>query len=657
MDHVTPLLPGSPDCAVLVTSRRRLGGLVVSNGARVLQVDMLDRRESRHLVTEMLAAADIDVTVEVADELGELCAHLPLALSIALANLVTVPGADPEHYLADLREGNRLAAFTVEDGAASAVSAAFSLSYNALEPAERQAFRLLSLVPGPDFTADALAALADTTVARARRLLDRIATANLLQQHAPGRFQFHDLLRRYARERIEIEEDDTVTGPALERFGWWYLAMVDGAADLLHREFVRLPYPRPGPVGQPGPGDRHQAMAWLFAERPNLVAAVRHFARNEPRHLSWHLADGLRGYFWTGQYRTDWSESTAAALASAIEAGDEHGTAAMYRSLANLHNTLGDYPRAIEFHQQSLAIHRRQGLAEETAATLNNIGLAYLSTGRIDELEAVCREALTIEEQLDSRRCESTTLGLLGAVHWARGEIASAIDVFERSLRIAIELGIHHIESYGLRSLGLAYYELGELDLAQRYFAQAIQVSERIGSSYDRSIALYGLALTHREAGDIAVARDYAERALAAFQECGDRTYEVETICVLAMLDGDQGEWRRGASRAREALAAARKVDHPDGVATSLAWLAVAEHRSGRVEHALGFGEAARRAIRDGVNRITEGKVWLTLAHLHLLAGDAHGSEDCAAQALAVCRDTGQRLGVARALQFSATAS
>ncbi|GAB1688988.1 BTAD domain-containing putative transcriptional regulator [Krasilnikovia sp. M28-CT-15] len=640
LDHITPLLPGAPGCAVLITSRRRLGGLVVTNGARVLQVGMLEPGESRRLFIGMLAAADVAVSPAVADELAELCAHLPLAISIALANLVMVPGSDPAQYLADLREGNRLAAFTPDDGAESAVSATFALSYEALEPAERRAFRLLSLVPGPDFTADALAALADLTVAQARRLLDRIATANLLHQHAPGRFQFHDLLRRYARERLD-EQD--VAAPALERLGWWYLSMVDGAADQLHREFVRLPFPPSGPTGLPRPSDRHQAMAWLFAERPNLVAAISHFAHTELRHFAWLLADGLRGFFWTGNYRTDWLESTQTALAAAIEQGDEDGTAAMLRSLANLHNTLGDYAQAIDHHHRALAIHRRQGRQEESAATLNNIGLAYLSTGRIDELEAVCREALAIEEHLESPRCGSTTLGLLGAVHWSRGEIGAAIDMFGRSLHVARDLGIHHIESYGLRSLGLAHQALGEPDQARRYLDEALEVAARIKSLYDRSIALYGLALTHRDEGDVATARDYAERALLAFEECGDRTYEAETICVLAMLDGDEGDWTRSVQRAEQALAAGQKVAHADGIATSHAWLSVANHHTGRSGPAARHAETARQMLLDGVNRVTETRVWLLLAESARLAGDERATATFAHRAHALARQTGQR--------------
>ncbi|GAB1642663.1 BTAD domain-containing putative transcriptional regulator [Krasilnikovia sp. MM14-A1259] len=612
-DQVTPLLPGAPGCAVLITSRRRLGGLVVSNGARVLQVGMLAPGESRRLVVDLLAAADVAVSAEVADELAELCAHLPLAISIALAKLVTVAGTDPVRYLADLREGNRLAAFAVDDGDPGAVSATFALSYDALEPAERRAFRLLSLVPGPDFTAEALAALAEVTVAQARRLLDRIAAANLVQQHRPGRFQFHDLLRRYARERLAAHDD---AAPALERLGRWYAAMVDGAADQLHPEFIRLTLPPSGSPEPSRPGDPHQAMAWLLADRANLVAAIGHFAHSGPRRFAWLLADGLRGFFWTGSYRTDWLETTRAALAAALAEGDDDGTAAMYRSLANLHNTLGDYAQAIAHHHQALAIHRRHGRLEESAATLNNIGLAYLSLGRIAELEAVCREALTIEEQLASPRCRATTLGLLGSVHWYRGETSAALEEFGRSLRISRDLGIHHIESYGLRSLGLAHHALGELDRAQGYFLDAIEVADRIESPYDRSIALYGLALTHRDRGDRAAARDCAERALRDFQECGDRTYEAETMCVLAMLDGDEGDWAGSVRRARQALGAGRRVAHADGIATAHAWLAVTYHRTGRSGPAERHAERARQVLRDGVNRVTEGRVRRLLAEV-----------------------------------------
>lgn len=654
--QIEMLLPGTPSCAVLVTARRRLSGLAISYGAHAIDVDTLEPAESRSLVLETTAAAGVSITAELADELAALCAHLPLALRIALANLTAAPNADPELFVGDLREGNTLAAFTVDDDTRSAVCAAFSLSYETLAPDEQRAFRLLGLVPGPDFTAGALAALGDITTAEARRLLDRLAGANLIQQHAPGRYTFHDLLRRFAQDRIAAESEQDLVEPALHRLGSWYWAMVDASARVLHRDFVRLPAPALVFAPDTAPANEDQAMAWLIAEHPNLVATIVFFARTEPHRFSWLLADGMRGYFWTGNHRTDWLESTTAALYSAITAGDSSATAAMYRSLANLYTTMGQFQRALEFYAQALEIHRGQGRTEEVAAILNNMGLAYLSAGRLDELETTCREALELEVGLDNRRAEATTLALLGSVHASRGRTTTAIEVFDRSLLLARELGIQHIEGYSLRGITLAFYELGDLGTAQRYCDQAMAVAQRIGSSYDRSITLYGLALISTERGDEAAARRYAQEAIQTFADCGDRTYEIDTICLLAFLDVGQRAWSDAAARADHALSAARDIGYANGIAMSAALLAVAEHSRGNAPRALDCVDIACSTVATLIDRTAESKVWLILGYFHLLARNPVVSVECAERALAICRENGQRLRIADGERLLASA-
>lgn len=647
--QIEMLLPGTDSCGVIVTARRRLSGLAVSYGAHAIHVDTLTPVESRALVLKTTATVGLSLTPALADALAELCAHLPLALRIALANLIGAPNPEPELFVDDLRDGNRLAAFTVDDDTESAVSAAFLLSYEALASDERRAFQLLGLVPGPDFAAGTLAALGDITVAAARRLLDRLAGANLLQPDAPGRFSFHDLLRRFARDRIQVESGQDLVEPALQRLGSWYWAMVDAAARVLHRDFVRLPAPPLEFVAETLPADADQAMAWLLAEQSNLVAAIQFFARTEPYRFSWHLADGLRGYFWTGNHRMDWLESTNAALDSAVAAGDPQATAAMYRSLANLYTTMGQYPRALEFYAQALDIHRRQHQVEEAAAILNNMGLVYLSSGRIDELEQVCQEALVLETELGDQRTMATTLGLLGSVHASRGRMTMAMEVFERCLLLARELGIQHIEGYGLRGMALACYELGDLDAAEAHCAQAMAVAQRIGSSYDRSIALYSSALIALERGNTEAARREAEEAIQTFVDCGDRTYEIETICLLVALDVEQGAWSSMAQRARHALSAGREIGYANGIATSAAWLALAEFFMGEEERAMEYVRTAHETVTAGIDPIAESKVQLLLGHLHLHARNPAESIRCAERALDICRTSDQRLRLADA--------
>lgn len=657
VEQVTPLIPGDAGCAVLITSRRKLRDLAVSHGGQVVQVDALSPQRSAELVGGMVRRAGIMVDPEVVREVAELCAHLPLALRIAAANLITAPGGQTEEYVERLRQGNRLAALVVEGETTSAVSAAIALSYDAMAPEERAAFRLAGLFPGTDFSPAAVSVLTDMSVAQARTSLSRLETANLLQQHVPGRYHFHDLLRDYAQERVTAEHTEAERADALERLGQWYLRGACAAVDVLYTEFLRLaPPPSMTPASTPSAfevprfSDESQARAWLLAERRNLVACVRYFGAKGPHYLSWYLADALRGFFWTGKYRADWDEVTRIGLSAAQAGDDQHGIASMHRSRANLHNTVGDYPRAMRHQERSLAVHRRLGMHEEVAATLNNMSLAHLSLGQVQEAEGAAQQALRIARDIGSARLQASALGLLGSIRLTTGEMAGATTYITQSLSFADELGLHHIKSYGLRNLGLVRQAVGELAGARDCFVQALQVSEAIDSSYDRSISLYGLALVDQDLGHYQPALDVGQQALAAFKECGDRTYEVETMCLLSAISADMGVVPDAARYAAMALAGARQIGYVDGEACALARIAVAGLLHGEATAATS-AEAARECVERSANRMARSKVLLELAPLYLSLGDSGRAKQCAEQALELSEPHGQRLNVAKAKQ------
>jgi DNA-binding SARP family transcriptional activator len=298
-EQVRPLLPGSPSCAVLVTSRDRLAGLVASHGARHLELDLLPGAEATELLARILGADRADAEPDAVAELACLCACLPLAVRVAGANLACHPEESVAGYVHRLRAGDPLASLAVDDDPERAVHAAFDLSYRRLGPDARRLFHLLGLVPGPDLTAEAAAALAGTSTQGAGRLLRRLADAHLAEPRAPGRFRMHELLRLYAAEQARRHEPKWERRAATRRLLGWYLRAADAAARLLYPQLPRLPVPPPLPGCPPAGFDTPAAaLAWLDAERANLVAAVQRTAEHGHRSLAWLLADTMRGYSW-----------------------------------------------------------------------------------------------------------------------------------------------------------------------------------------------------------------------------------------------------------------------------------------------------------------------------------------------------------------------
>jgi DNA-binding SARP family transcriptional activator len=204
--QVIPLLPGSPTCTVLVTSRHRLTSLITGHGAVPMDLDMLGEDESQRLLVRKLGHDRVTAEPNTLAVLLECCAGLPLALSIVAARALIHPDL-PLAVLADeLRDtSTRLDALTSGDLRAN-VYAAISWSYDALGPAAARALCLIALAPGPDIGLSAVTSLLACSTSAARRLLRDLEDASLLQQHTPGRYRMHDLVRLYATIRAEHDQ-------------------------------------------------------------------------------------------------------------------------------------------------------------------------------------------------------------------------------------------------------------------------------------------------------------------------------------------------------------------------------------------------------------------------------------------------------------------
>ncbi len=180
-EQVRPLIPGGPRCLVVVTSRDRLTGLIARDGARRVTVDVLTASEAEHVLSHVIGAERVAAEPSAVAALATACAHLPLALRIAGASLADQPGRAIADYVAELAEGDPAHTLAVDGDEDSSVRGAFDLSLRTMPAQTQLVFRRLGLVPLPDFTVAAVAALADLSIPAASRELDRLACAHLVE--------------------------------------------------------------------------------------------------------------------------------------------------------------------------------------------------------------------------------------------------------------------------------------------------------------------------------------------------------------------------------------------------------------------------------------------------------------------------------------------
>ncbi|MFE9402597.1 BTAD domain-containing putative transcriptional regulator [Streptomyces sp. NPDC006530] len=519
-EQVRPLLPGVPGCFVLVTSRDRLAGLVVRDGARPLRVDALAPAEAWALLERLVGERQVAAEPEATAELAELCGTIPLALRVAAVNALTSDSATP---VADCvtrlaAEDRRLSTLSVEDDELSSLQAVFSLSYDSLSPDEQRLFRTLGLLPGPIATAGSAAALLGWDEPRARRTLRRLVAAHLLGRPGPDAYVFHDLLRIYARKCSELYDCPTERAAALARLYAHYLATADLAARLLYPEKMRV-----AEVEQPDPAaaplaDRGEAQDWLEREHRNLVAAVQQARERGHARTGWRLCDILRGYFWLCRTGADWISVARAGVEAARECGDVTGQAATLMSLGDAHRSLGQYDEAALHYTEMLRTARGATWPEGTAQALNSLGLVDILTGRLKE--AVGRYTEALEILPDDRR-------------WA-------------ILRVSI-----------LGNTGILNHELGALRQAEAYSSQCLVLSRSIGLRGSEGVSIGNRGEARLLLGDLDGALDDLTDALAIHRELGNRGSEAEMLRALGELHRDKGEFETALNltRAAEVLA------------------------------------------------------------------------------------------------------
>ncbi|MGQ0773361.1 MAG: ATP-binding protein [Pseudonocardiales bacterium] len=540
-EQVRPLLPGSPGCLVVVTSRSRLAGLNARDGAQPVSLGPLPLAEAILLLRQIIGAARVEAESGVAVELAQQCGCLPLALRIA-AERVT---SHPHLTLADLAgeltdERDRLDALVVDDDEATAVRSVFFWSYRALSAETARLFRLLGLHAGPDISIPAAAALAGTTLSRTRRLLHILTGVHLLEEIGRDRFRCHDLLRVYAADRAAAEETDHDRDIAVCRMLAWYLHTADAAGRILTPLWPNVPLDPPEPDCLPLTFTTYrQALDWCEAECANLVAATRHAADCGRHVVAWKLPAVLWGFFILHGHWADWIATHETGLAAARRLRDRRGEAWIANNLGAAYRGHGRFEKALDYLRQALVawheIHDRWG----EGWTLYNFGVAYQGLGRFEEARDHYQQAVARGRELSWPWGEAWALHGLGSTYREQGRFDEAFDHYRQALTVRRGIGDRWGEGRTLRSMASAYRHLGRFEEALDHYRQALLVYREINDRWGEGPTLYRLGEVLRDTGQLAAARASWHQALTIFEELDD-PHAAEVRARLAALDTEE---------------------------------------------------------------------------------------------------------------------
>ncbi|WP_308198721.1 tetratricopeptide repeat protein [Actinomadura litoris] len=708
-EQIRPLLAAVASGLVVVTSRRRLPALLEGADIRTLELREMVTQEAVDLIAGVLGPGDARVRDEARaiERLARECGHLPLALAVMAGRLAENPAESITETVRELADqdgqsvppyrtgvpGGGLHAGHAAAGPElhSVLSPTFDAAYRGLRRDQREAFRRLGLVAGPDFTPSALAALQDRPVEEARECLEGLRQTYLIQDVGPGRYRMHDLLRDFARERGLREDDDNDLLAAQRRLLAGYLAEAWAAGEALGgRRRPAVHDGREEGTRGPRPSEtaRSAALAWFEAERRNLVAAVHQAARLGLHRTCWELVDALFDFLEFRRYsedniavhqaglhaaRTEEDWAAAAVMLHnlavahfelgrsvpaigygedarrgfrAVDPPDRHGEAAAHATLADVHAALGRYLTAIQHAHRSLAIHRQLGDEGGVAKAHDTLARAGLGLGDYESALRHATEALDARRRIGDRPGVAETLLTLAQVHRKRGHVHEAVLHALEALYIRQEQADRHGAAQALTELARMNAALGLREMAQRDADQALRAYRALGARHGEARALTTLGMLMCDATRFAEAFTYCGQALHLHRDISDRHGEAETLAQIGILHWRLGRYREAREHLLRALEIRREIGDQHGEAHDLEHLSVVMRRLERPQEAFVLGlEALDLWHSLGAQTGLAGTLG-SLARTYLRLDLPEDAERAARQALAIRRDTGDSYGM-----------
>jgi len=589
-EQVRPLLPGASGPLVLITSRRRLTAL---EGALPLPLDLMPAQDAVALFARIVGAERLASDADSIADVVDLCGRLPLAIRIAAARFRDRGSWTVSHLIHLLSDQKQRTQFL--DLGDRSVSTVLALSYRYLSGDHSRLFRLLSMHPGPDFSAPIAAALAGIPVDRAQYVLESLFDDNLVLQDRPGRYHFHDLIRDCAA-RLCAEHDNAATKHDahnrlvdyhLQCAAAWCKPLVK-SPDHFHPVIEHV-FP-----GIPEPQSEEQAIEYLALENTNLIEVARSALTANSPHRAWQLVCALGPFLRRTNYTGIALDLFEGALEAARAVGDEQGESLCLTNAALIHRERLQNSKAHDLLEAAIAISRRRGDRSAEMYQIANLAGVKYNSGLLMEAYECYKTALPIVEEMGDRKLAAAIKNNLGAICKDIGRFAEGLDYLAQALSAYRASGQNQSEAYALVNIGMLLVQETRFTEAADYLAHAVEAGRK-GSHIDlEAIARAGLCVIHRAQGDLSRSFEDGRAALGLARENLLLEVECEALSGLG-----------------EAYLAARDLANADTTFRHTAKLASERHLSsyqaraheGFAHIALCRGDlpAARRSFQDAL--------------------------------------------------------
>ena len=595
--QLSGLVPPPDGCGLIVTSRYHF---ILAGMSSTLNLDTLSLDEAPKLLLNICPRIDKQSVT-----LARQCGYLPLALRLAASALASHPTLTVENYITELNtEQGRLAtidAYKNWTNEKRGIEATLSISYHLLEDHLQQSWRALGVFPGDFDTSAARTVWKLTTENDARKTLsDLYSTSMVLWDEVTERFHMHDLARDYAHTKLSKREYTEYA-----QYHATHYLFVLRKADSLYKEggdtiaqgiaLCDLEW-----------GNIETGQAWVAAnwEKDDTVANM---CNDYPSagiyclHLCFHIRNLITWF--------------QVAIEAAKKLGNRQMEGVHLGNIGLMYEKLGEFHKAIEYHEQALFIHREIGDRNGEGAALGNLGNNYRNFGEFRKAIEYHEQALGIDREIVNQRGEASTLGNLGNAYSELGELEKAIVFYEQALNIACKIGDRLNEGNALGCLGNAYKDLGNLSKAIELQNKRLTIAREIGDYRGEGNALFNLGKVYAILSELDKAIEFGEQALVIYRKIGDQHGEGKALCDLGIAFADCDELHNAIEFFEQYLAITRKVNDRRGEGNAMNNLGRAYSTLNKPHKAIEFYEQTLVIDREGSNRGNEAQSLFNLAN------------------------------------------
>ena len=603
-DQISPLLPMTGQCLILITTRRKLPD---SRGADRLTLDLLSVDEAVMLFRQVAGerrAGDPDQLAQVVD----LCGRLPLAIQLTATRIAHDRRVCLEGLIEEMSQPPALLGGT---GAASPeLIPAFDLSYRALELDHQLFFRRLGVGPCASFSPLAAAALAGCTLAEAEKTLGTLVDCHLLGLAPDGQFRFHELIRDYAAVCAARDDPDIEQRQAVARLLDYYLHTADRADRFLHPFRRRTPVQVSHvPVGSADLDTKEAAARWMESEWRNVLQAARYAGRHEWKQKCADLSHVMTDFLEIKAYWAEAIEAHTLALQSSRDLADQAGIAQASLALSAVLQQTGQHETALPIAGEAAAIYRSLADRRGEAEALDQMGLAHQRTARSREALAYFREAGILYGAAKDARGAAETLGHSGIACWHLGRHPEADKLLREALAIYRELGDRRGEAKALNNLGRMHLYNGRHKEALEAYQYSLSIYQEIGGTQPEAMVHQNIGTVHHYKGSHQEALAACRHALAIYRDIGDLPDEADVLNEIGAIYQSAACYDEALIHHQKALHIAEDIGNLSQQLIAVRRIADLHRGSGRYGEALDHYQTALRQAREIGEPYEEGKI------------------------------------------------